>query len=447
MLSKVSIAASYHRLLRMATNLADTLTGHNQEVIASAGRQARSLSCANRHGRNPKRKKEGSISPTPAINSRKKPKPGRNKQANSNSGHDTESEDEPDEPDELEGAETEMRQIRICDVLHDYYEVAWRCINQLCCKDISKAWIRTCQPRKQTSHPYNGGKSSVERSKAEHGYLGHYSMPDYWPSDEDWKAGWGCRHKEPDHVRKPGQSVCELVPSLVLTSHLERLILLIHLLRSQGKGYSDGNFSIKKLRQATAGIHLECGKSWKSEYVDRLEEIYWVREKEMEFERGEIGESSSIRRRNPFVLTLRQMQIPWYLSECRNHVAKIAKLRSRPSRLKVHLVNRLRKSQENGALRHAMRLLQIWGSACSLRQTTWIRVNHPNPASLRRLLRRLKRLPRTQAALSLHCAKLAPFSKAHPSLCRPRRVATARSRKIGLHSQQILGRPLLYLHT
>lgn len=112
----------------------------------------------------------------------------------------------------------------------------------------------------------------------------------------------------------------------MLNSHLERLILLIHLLRSQGKGYKDGDFSIEKLRQATAGIHLECGKSWKSEYVDRLEEIYWMREKEMEFERGEIGGFSVNWRRDPFVLTLRQMKIPWYLLECRNHVAKPAKL-------------------------------------------------------------------------------------------------------------------------
>lgn len=300
MMSKVSIAAFYHRLLRMVTNLADTLPGHNREITASAGKQAHGLRCASRYARNTKRKKEGSASPAPTISSRKRQKHVRNKHADSDSGHDTESEDEPDEPDELEGAETEMRQIRICDVLKDYYEVAFRCINQLCCKDISKAWIHLGQPRKQTSHPYNGGKSSVERSKEEHDYLGHYSMPDYWPSDANWKAGWGCRHREPDHVKKAGQSVCELVPTSVLTSHLERLILLIHLLRSQGKGYQDGDFSIEKLRRATAGIHLKCVKNWKSEYVDRLEEIYWVREKEMEFERGEIGWFSSVPRRDPF---------------------------------------------------------------------------------------------------------------------------------------------------
>lgn len=298
--SKVRVAASSNSLFRTTTNLADTLPGHDQEVTASGDRQARGLPCAIRHGRNPKRKTRGSNSPTPS--SRKKQRPVRGSQAAVNSGYDSESEDE---PDELEGAETEMRQIRICDVGHDYYEVAFRSINQLCCKDINKAWIRVGQPKKQTSHPYNGGKTSTEKSQAEHGYLGHYSMPDYWPSDENWTVGWGCRHREPDHVRKSGQSVRELVPNSVLISHVERLILLVHLLRSQGKGFKDGDFSIDKLKQATAGIHLECErKTWKPEYVERLEEIYWVREKEMKFENGEIGEFSSTRRRPPFCVNV-----------------------------------------------------------------------------------------------------------------------------------------------
>ena len=285
MQSKVRVAASSNSLLRTKTNLADMPPGHDQEATASGGKQARGLPCASRRSRNPKRKTRGSNSPTP--NSRKKQKPGRGSQAAANSGYDSGSEDE---PDELEGAETEMRQIRICDVGRDYYEVAFRSINQLCCKDINKAWIRVGQPKKQTSHPYNGGKTSTERSLREYEYLGHYSMPDYWPSDVNWQAGWGCRHREPDHVRKAGQFLCEHVPNSVLTSHLERLILLIHLLRSQGKGFEHGDFSIDKLKQATTGIHLECKKNWKPEYVERLEEIYWVREKEIKFERGEIGE-------------------------------------------------------------------------------------------------------------------------------------------------------------
>lgn len=212
MQSKVRVAASFPSLLWTTTNLADTLPGRDQEVTASEGKQARGLPCASCHIQKPKRKTRGSKSPTPI--SRKKQKARRGNHAAGNSGNDSESEDE---PDELEGAETEMRQIRICDVGHDYYEVAFRSINQLCCKDINKAWIRICHPRKQTSHPYNGGKTNTERSLKDHDYKGHYTMPDYWPSDDGWKESWGCRHKEPDHVKKPGQSVCELVPNSVLT--------------------------------------------------------------------------------------------------------------------------------------------------------------------------------------------------------------------------------------
>ena len=346
----------------MATNRADTLPGDIQEATASGGRQACGLPCASR---NPKRKKErGSNSPTPT--SRKKPKPVRNSRDAINPSDNSESEDE---IDELEGAEIEMRELKIRDVRDNYYIVAYRSISQLCCKDTVKAWIRVGQPRKQTTHPYNGGKSSRERSLAEYNYPGHYSMPDYWPSDEDWQVGRGCRHREPDHVKKLGQSVCELVPASVLTSQLERLILLVHLLRSEGKGYTDGDFSLDKLKQATANIHLECGKNWKPEYVDRLKEIYWVRGQEMKFELGEMGEFCSLSWQFPFVLTLRQMEKLRCLSGCQNHVPKVAKPRSRPPRLQVHLASRLKEKQRRRVLEHAVRLLLTWASSCKLMKT------------------------------------------------------------------------------
>lgn len=131
---------------------------------------------------------------------------------------------------------------------------------------------------------------------AEYDYLGHYTKPDYWPSDEGWKMApdcTACRHREPDHVKKPGQSVYELVPKLVLTFHLERIVLLTHLIRSQNRGFRDGNFSLERMKKSTKGIHLVYKKNWTAAYVERLEEIYWVRSKEMEFERGEIGQFRS----------------------------------------------------------------------------------------------------------------------------------------------------------
>ncbi|GMG55524.1 unnamed protein product [Ambrosiozyma monospora] len=58
---------------------------------------------------------------------------------------------------------------------------------QTACKDVAKRWISTCEPNKQSLHPYKNG----ERSK-----------PEWWPRN--------VRHKEPDHLKKE-----ERVPLLI----------------------------------------------------------------------------------------------------------------------------------------------------------------------------------------------------------------------------------------
>ncbi|GMF07231.1 unnamed protein product [Ambrosiozyma monospora] len=58
---------------------------------------------------------------------------------------------------------------------------------QTACKDVAKRWISTCEPNKQSLHPYKNG----ERSK-----------PSWWPRN--------VRHKEPDHLKKE-----ERVPLLI----------------------------------------------------------------------------------------------------------------------------------------------------------------------------------------------------------------------------------------
>lgn len=118
-----------------------------------------------------------------------------------------EEDDDDDDTDELAGAETEWLQIRVDEALA-YYDKTFRSVMQLPCKDIAKTWIWNCDSKKQTTHPYNGGKSLSEkaRSNAEYGYPGHFTRPDYWPSDKGWqrKDGKGVRHTEPDHLSKPG---------------------------------------------------------------------------------------------------------------------------------------------------------------------------------------------------------------------------------------------------
>jgi len=62
-----------------------------------------------------------------------------------------------------------------------FLETRFRQLQQLCCKIVAKAWIKVIEPKKQTRYPYNRGEES---------------KPEWWPND--------VRHKEPDHLMKPG---------------------------------------------------------------------------------------------------------------------------------------------------------------------------------------------------------------------------------------------------
>jgi hypothetical protein len=64
-----------------------------------------------------------------------------------------------------------------------FLETRFRQLQQLCCKIVAKAWIKVIEPKKQTRYPYNRGEES---------------KPEWWPD--------GVRHKEPDHLMKPGIS-------------------------------------------------------------------------------------------------------------------------------------------------------------------------------------------------------------------------------------------------
>ena len=183
----------------------------------SKRRQICNLPRAGPHSRTPRRKRRDSSSTTSPLPTKRQSI--RKRRAGSYSDSESESESEDEDKDEdkdetvlLDGIETEMKWVKVSDLHHEYYTTAFRAINQLCCKDISKAWIRLCHPKKQTTHPYNGGKTG-RKSKSEFRYQGHYTAPDYWPSDENWDGlpvPSGCRHKEPDHVKKPGGSFFEL---------------------------------------------------------------------------------------------------------------------------------------------------------------------------------------------------------------------------------------------
>ena len=213
---------------------------------------------------------------------------------NNDDDNDDDDDDDNNDGDYFEGGENEIDRIRV-DQLDEFYWRSFRSINQSACKRILKAWIRKCHPKKQNDFPYNGSTSKRKQKKSDriYGYLGHYSKPDYWPSDNGWRKSkyqqyqGGVRHREPDHIGKEGLHTYKLssFSAFVLTVFSERLILLPHLLRSQNKGFTDANFCIDKLERSTKHLPREL--------VKFLKQIYQVRRKELAYERGEIGEVPS----------------------------------------------------------------------------------------------------------------------------------------------------------
>ena len=207
----------YHVLARLMPFVysTDTFAGSVYVDTASESGLARGVPRAGRHSQAAKRRRKGRGSPLLALP--KKRGSIRYRQAIHESNHDSDSDsDSEDESVESEGAEMELIQIRI-DQVRPWYEKVFRSMRQVACKDIVKAWIRYCHPKKQTTHPYNGGKDleEIERSMNEHGYAGHNSMPWYWPSDIGWKdksVRVGARHREPDHIHRDGQYVYQPVP-------------------------------------------------------------------------------------------------------------------------------------------------------------------------------------------------------------------------------------------
>ena len=267
----------------------DKLVDSDCADTASESGLSRGFLRGRRHSRIVKRKRDSS---SLVSFTHKRRRSARSRQAVRNSHDDSESEDS---MVESARGETELRQIRI-DEAAEYYIKTFRSIKQLCCKDILKAWIRFCHRRKQSTHPYNGGKEkevSKEVSK-DKPYNGGLTKPDYWPCDKDHPLK-GVRHTEPDHLLKPGLSVYQPTRILVLMSFLERLKLLPHLLQYTNKASECADFSLKNLIKSTDGIHLdrENRKHWKPEYLERLKEVYWVRGKEMQYEKDEIGDCQS----------------------------------------------------------------------------------------------------------------------------------------------------------
>ena len=69
-----------------------------------------------------------------------------------------------------------------------YHDLLKEC-QQNACKLIAKAWIKAVEPKKQSTHPYTGKDEKA---------------PDWWPKPWGHSKDEKVRHKEPDHLLRPG---------------------------------------------------------------------------------------------------------------------------------------------------------------------------------------------------------------------------------------------------
>ncbi|KAL8855137.1 MAG: hypothetical protein Q9221_000043 [Calogaya cf. arnoldii] len=196
---------------------------------------------------------------------------------------DADSEDGHHESDDDDGEhllETESEQFDILtpgDVaaLEVYYTKGVCQVGQLTMKKVLKQWVKVKQPKKQSANPYNGRKNrpQQEREKKESGKAdpnpGISTAPDWWPTQDGWPTK-GCRHKEPDHLKKP-----------------ERTILALRLLSLTGtEGCED--FTVDKLIESTESIEMSPNQR------RMLEQLYEVRKKQQAFQHDEIDAETKI---------------------------------------------------------------------------------------------------------------------------------------------------------
>lgn len=86
---------------------------------------------------------------------------------------------------------TRTRELRIADTeeVTKFFEGRFRDLQQAACKIIAKAFVKVVEPRKQTNFPYTGGADRA---------------PLWWPPMPVEGQTGGVKHKEPDHLLKPG---------------------------------------------------------------------------------------------------------------------------------------------------------------------------------------------------------------------------------------------------
>ncbi|KAJ5820211.1 hypothetical protein N7474_005802 [Penicillium riverlandense] len=158
------------------------------------------------------------------------------------------------------------------DMMRRYYEKAFEDFQQLNCRAIAKSYIKLVEPRKQVHFPYNGRRvisGATQRVDPE------LTKPGWWPA--------GVPHREPDHLLKRGRSCLLLNQYSTLTSMIDRLRLLVHILCELRDRHG---VTAEKLREAGQDVRRQITPANRLEVLD---EIYFVRQMEEQYLDGEIG--------------------------------------------------------------------------------------------------------------------------------------------------------------
>lgn len=87
------------------------------------------------------------------------------------------------------------RRLQISDErdIECFYLASFKEMQQDACKIMGKAFVKFVEPRKQSHYPYTKGDIGA---------------PPWWPYT---KGDQAVRHKEPDHLRRPGESPCAAI--------------------------------------------------------------------------------------------------------------------------------------------------------------------------------------------------------------------------------------------
>ncbi|PYI00792.1 hypothetical protein BO78DRAFT_34251 [Aspergillus sclerotiicarbonarius CBS 121057] len=147
------------------------------------------------------------------------------------------------------------------DRLEQYYTISFRHFQQVNCRIVAKAFIKSIEPRKQVKHPYNGGRPKPGAPPGSKGDP-EKTKPEWWPA--------GVVHREPDHLKKE-----------------ERVELLVHIVRRLAR--------IGVIADKLLDIAFDCRRQLKEhEKFSIIEEIFKVRRLEERYERGEVDASTIV---------------------------------------------------------------------------------------------------------------------------------------------------------